>query len=161
MWIAGLVVISFYVAVILQIVGASEGTLNVIGKVVLPDGNPIAGSPVSLNSGEYTVTSRIDGSFTFYDVSSGIYSLDVYSTAFHFPQLKLKVSTENATVSVVEYKYPGAARISAPYPIIISAIAPIQYEIPKPPFSLLGMLMGNPMILMMIFMGGMAFIMPK
>lgn len=91
----------------------------------------------------------------------GIYSLDVYSTAFHFPQLKLKVSSENATVSVVEYKYPGAARQPAPYPIIVSALAPIQYEVPKPPFSLLSMLMGNPMILMMIFMGGMAFIMPK
>lgn len=50
---------------------ALEGSLEIIGKVVLPDGSPIAGSHVSLNSGEYTVTSRIDGSFTFYDVASG------------------------------------------------------------------------------------------
>ena len=49
---------------------------------------------------------------------SGIYLLDV-PTAIHdvFPVLKIKVSAEEALVSAVEYKYPGAKRQPAAYPI--------------------------------------------
>jgi ER membrane protein complex subunit 7 len=87
--------------------------------------------------------------------------LDVYSSVYHFPQLKVKVSAENASVSAVEYKYPGAPRQPAVYPLQIQAIVPMIYTIPKPPFSLLGMLLGNPMMLLMLFTGLMAFAMPK
>ena len=40
-------------------------------------------------------------------------------TAIHdvFPVLKIKVSAEEALVSAVEYKYPGAKRQPAAYPI--------------------------------------------
>lgn len=63
----------------------------------------------------------------------------------------MKVSAENNTISVIEYKYPGAPRVAASYPIVLNALAPIQYEVQKPPFSLWGMIMANPMMLMMLF----------
>lgn len=85
----------------------------------------------------------------------------MYSPLYHFSQLKLKVSAENASISVVEYKYHGAPRVPAQYPIVLTAYARMQYEIPKPPFSLIGMIMGNPMIIMMLFTGLLAFAMPK
>jgi hypothetical protein len=81
----------------------------------------------------------------------GIYSLDVYSVTDYFSQLKLKVSAEEQTISVIEYKYPGAQRSQANYPITLTALSPIQYEIQKPPFSLWNMLWSNPMVLMMLF----------
>jgi hypothetical protein len=81
----------------------------------------------------------------------GIYSLDVYSMTDHYSQLKLKVSTEDDSISVIEYKYPGASRTPANYPIVLTALAPIQYEIQKPPFSLWNMIKSNPMMLMMLF----------
>jgi hypothetical protein len=65
--------------------------------------------------------------------------------------MKLKVVSENQSVSVIEYKYLGGNRIPATYPIVLTALAPIVYHIPKPPFSLLGMIMANPMIIMMLF----------
>lgn len=65
--------------------------------------------------------------------------------------MKIMVVSENASVSVVEYKFPGAKRLPADYPIAITALTPIQFRIPRPAFNLLGMLMANPMILMMLF----------
>lgn len=125
--------------------------------------------PIVLNNGEHRTLSRYDGSFVFFHVPSGrkarlslivyfslishpgIYALEVYSLTDHFSQLKLKVSAENNTISVIEYKYPGAPRVAASYPIVLNALAPIQYEVQKPPFSLWGMIMANPMMLMMLF----------
>lgn len=160
-------------------------TLPVDGRLVVSNDVALPLTQIVLNGGEYRTVSRADNSFSFQDVASGlsalcllacylpltapskifcspgIYALDVYSSLFHFPQMKIKVSAENATVSVVEYKYPGAARATANYPITLQALAPMLYEIPKPPFSLLGMLMGNPMMLLMVITAVIAFAMPK
>lgn len=91
----------------------------------------------------------------------GIYSCDVYSAKYHFPSFKIKVSEENSTISVVEYKYVGAKRLSVNYPLTITALVPIQYEMVKPPFSIMGMIMANPMMLLMLFSFVMVFAMPK
>lgn len=109
---------------------------------------------------------------TAHPLLTGIYSLDVYCPHYHFPSYKLKLLDASpdaapapaetaASITVVEYKYPGAPRIPASYPMLISALAPVQYQLPKAPFSLMGMLMGNPMMLLMVFTGIMAFVMPK
>lgn len=82
---------------------------------------------------------------------TGIYALEVYSLTDHFSQLKLKVTAENNTIFVIEYKYPGAPRLVVNHPITLTALAPIQYEVQKPPFSLYNMIMANPMMLMMLF----------
>lgn len=87
----------------------------------------------------------------FFYHSVGIYALDVFSTKDHFPIMKLKVVAESQNVSVVEYKYLGGNRLPATYPIVLTALAPIMYQIPKPPFSIVGMLMANPMLIMMLF----------
>lgn len=91
----------------------------------------------------------------------GIYSCEVYSSKYHFPSFKIKVSDENNTVSVVEYKYTGAKRLAANYPLIVTALAPIQYEMVKPSFSIMGMIMANPMMILMLFSFVMVFAMPK
>lgn len=52
-------------------------------------------------------------------------------------------------MNVVEYKYPGAKRIPAPYPIVITAVAKAPYFKKKAGFSILGLITGNPMIAMM------------
>jgi hypothetical protein len=43
------------------------------------------------------------------DVPTGIHDI--------FPILKIRVSAEEGLVSAVEYKYPGAKRLPASYPI--------------------------------------------
>ena len=73
--------------------------------------------------------------------------------------MKIKVaSSSTPPVSVVEYKYPGAMRNQAGYPIRLTAIVPLTYFQVKPPLSILGMLLGNPMILIfLVVMGVMVF----
>jgi hypothetical protein len=58
---------------------------------------------------------------------AGIYLLDVLSPIYHFSQLKMKVDEQAGTVAIVEYKYPGAAKQSAQYPIVLQAHGKPQY----------------------------------
>ena len=120
----------------------------------IPSGEMASNFQVVLNRGEHTALSSADGTFMFYDVPAGIYLLDVLSIHHAFPQMKIKVGTgkesNSSPVSVVEYKYPGAMRNQASYPIRLTAIVPLSYFQVKPPLSIMGMLLGNPMILMFL-----------
>jgi hypothetical protein len=77
--------------------------------------------------------------------------MDVGEIHAAFPQHKIKVSAENGTVTVVEYKYLGAKRMPAAYPIVSTAVSPVKYFQVKPPISIIGMITGNPMIIIMLF----------
>lgn len=78
-----------------------------------------------------------------------------------FPQMKIKVSAEDGSITVVEYKYHGAKRVPSSYPLVVTAIAQIDYFQPRPPFSLMGMIMGNPMMLVMLLSAVVVVGMPK
>jgi len=128
-------------------------SMEIEGRLVIPDGSSSANIKVVLNGEQYTTLSRTDGVFIFHQVPSGIYSLEVLTPRVAFPSMKIKVTfdeeQQQGSVSVVEYKYPGAKRIPASYPIELTAIVPISYFMIRPPFSLLGLIMGNPMIILM------------
>ncbi len=76
--------------------------------------------------------------------------LDVSDIRATYPQMKIKLSAENGTVTVVEYKYLGAKRQPAQYPMVITAIVPNRYFQTKPPISVVGLITGNPMMIMML-----------
>ena len=63
-----------------------------------------------------------------------------------FPQMKIKVDASEKSISVVEYKYPGAKRLQASHPLLITAVSPVTYFQRPASFSLMGLLMGNPMM---------------
>ena len=77
-----------------------------------------------------------------------------------FPQAKLKIEAESGIITVVEFKYPGAKRVPVSYPIVLSALAPNSYFQQRAPFNPIGYLLGNPMMLMMLFSVGVMFLMP-
>lgn len=135
-----------------------EGTLVIPGLE-----KKVSNIRVVLNGGEYTSLSRQDGSFAFYNVDTGIYLLEVMSVEFAFPQMKVKVDKDKdgGTINVVEYKYPGANRTPATHPIRLVALTPLKYFQDPPRFSILGFIMGNPMILLMGLSGGLMFLFPK
>lgn len=83
----------------------------------------------------------------------GIYLMDVHSVHDMFSQLKIKVNAETGVIRVAEYKYPGGKRLTPlpQHPIELTAIAPILYYEQTPPFSIVGMILGNPMMLMVVF----------
>lgn len=127
----------------------SEPTMRVHGRLSIPDGSTASGTKVTLNGEQLECLSRADGSFSFGRVPSGIYLVDVLSTHEVFSQLKIKVDAVEQTVGVVEYKYPGAKRQAASYPLQLTAMSPLNYFQVKPPFSIMGFIMGNPMIVIM------------
>ena len=92
-------------------VQVSVATLPVDGELDIPTGELASNIQVTLNGGEFAATSRIDGRFTFYDVPTGVYLLDVLSIHHVFSQMKIKVSAEEGLINVVEFKYPGAMRM--------------------------------------------------
>jgi hypothetical protein len=75
-----------------------------------------------------------------------------------FPQIKIKVNAEEKIVNVVEYKYPGAKKSPAEYPL---HLYPIRYYQERPFFSIIGLITGNQMIVMMVFSLGIMAILPK
>lgn len=117
---------------------------EVSGRLLSPTLTAIEGITISLNT-QYHTISRKDGQFTFFNVPPGVYLMEVQAVHYLFSQCKLKVD-ENGQITVVEYKYPGAKRIPVAYPIVLTAITGIQYVVPRPPFSLLALIMQNPII---------------
>lgn len=141
-----------------------DANVNVEGTLVIPGlEKKVSNIRVVLNGGEYSSTSRQDGSFAFYDVETGIYLLEAMSVEFAFPQMKVKVDKgkDGGTINVVEYKYPGANRTPGTHPIRLVALTPLKYFHDPPRFSILGFIMGNPMILLMGLSGGLMFLFPK
>ena len=69
------------------------------GKLAFPNVQPVmpplGNIKISLNGHEFTTLTSADGSFSFYDVPVGIYSLDVLSTNVLFPSSKLKITRGN------------------------------------------------------------------
>ena len=143
--------------------------IDVEGSLVIPGGRKtLPNTRVVLNGGEYSSLSRADGSFTFYNVDAGIYLLEVLCVEFAFPQIKVKIvkgeeydGGDEETISVVEYKYPGANRTPGSHPIKLIALTPLKYFQDPPRFNIFGFIMGNPMILIMALSAGLMFIFPK
>ena len=147
-----------------SLVAADDNLVTVEGRVTIPDGKKglgLASVGVTLNGGDYSTTSRKDGKFTFHNVDTGIYLLEVNAVNLAFPQMKVKVDKAEGTISVVEYKFPGASRTTAAHPIELVALTKLKYFHDPPRFSIIGMIMGNPMIILMAASAGIIFMFPK
>ncbi|KAL7488146.1 hypothetical protein ACHAW6_013744 [Cyclotella cf. meneghiniana] len=141
---------------------ASPPHARIRGRLRLPDPNASLNSTrLTLNDGSLTTYTMPDGSFVFHRVPPGVHLLDVQSREHHFSQVKIQL-LEDAMDSpkCVEYVYPGATKQAVPHPLELTAHASYQYYEPREGFSILG-IFKNPMLLMMIVMGGMMFLMPK
>ena len=77
--------------------------------------------------------------------------MQVLSIHEQFSSVKLKVNAEEGVIKAAEYKYPGSKRYAIDYPLVLTAIVPVMYFQQHPPFSIIGMILGNPMMIMMIF----------
>ena len=57
--------------------------------------------------------------------------------------------TAGGVIKALEYKFPGAPKQPAAYPIELVPLVKTHYFETRPKMSVWGMLMGNPMMLMM------------
>lgn len=100
---------------------------SVEGTLRLPGGERLPTTSVVLNGGQFHALSRVDGSFAFHDVVPGVYTVDVLSPDFTFPQFKVDVSGKSGGIRALEFKYPGAARQAAAYPLVAEAYGRTPY----------------------------------
>jgi hypothetical protein len=141
---------------------SSQPYTKITGRLKLPDPKQSLNSTrLTLNDGTFSTYTLPDGSFTFHHVPPGVHLLDVQSREHHFSQVKIQL-LEDAMESpkCIEYVYPGAPKQSIPHPLELTAHASYQYYEPRQGFSLFA-IFKNPMLLMMIVMGGMMVMMPK
>ena len=136
------------------------GTIE--GRLQFPDKTPFnVTTRITLNHGEYSTYSRVDGSFAFYNIVPGIHVLDVQSTVYHFSQVKIQLlENDMENPKCLEYMYPGAKKQATMHPLVLNAIATYDYFEPRKGFSIFSIL-ANPMVLMMAFSVGLMFLMPK
>jgi len=126
------------------------------GRLQYPDQSPFnTTTRITVNHGEYTTYSRLDGKFTLSNVPPGIYLFDVHSTTHHFSQVKCQFKPEAATdnsnkpvFSCIEYVYPGSPKMvqTAENMLVLTALATYDYFEPKKGFSFASILK-NPMML--------------
>jgi hypothetical protein len=145
---------------------ASTPTATITGRLESGKGPYLNGTTVSLNGGASIATTDSTGSFTFYDVEPGIYSIEALSTTHMFPVVKVLYLEESMDKPKCNmYVYPGAekqaiADADCANNLVMPAVATYDYFEKKPPFSVRGLFM-NPMLIMMLVSGGAMYYMPK
>lgn len=141
---------------------AQVPTTSLEGRLEFGDKRPFnITTRITLNNGEYTTYSRVDGSFIMFEVPPGIHQLDIHSPTYHFGQVKIQLLEEAMDApKCLEYAYPGAMKQVLSYPLVLYPHATYEYFEKRRGFSIFSLLK-NPMVLMMIFSGGLMFLMPK
>lgn len=118
---------------------------------------------VVLDNGKLRGGVTRDGSFVIPDVPAGTYVLSVAAHDHVFDQLRVDVF-ETETLPEVRPYIPGtplspAAVVTLPYPIVLAPRQRNDYFVPRQSFNLLAMFQ-NPMMLLMLGMGGLVVAMP-
>ncbi|RHY05566.1 hypothetical protein DYB25_011413 [Aphanomyces astaci] len=81
---------------------------------------------VVLDGGARSTLSTHDGRFYFYDVPAGRYTVDIHSPVYIFSQFKVDIST-TGDIRVLEFKYPGTPKLAVSHPLVVDALAQVQY----------------------------------
>ncbi|ETV79914.1 hypothetical protein, variant 1 [Aphanomyces astaci] len=144
------------------IMGATiEGRISYPANVPPPvsiDGG-LPSLQVVLDGGVRSTLSTHDGRFSFYDVPAGRYTVDIHSPVYIFSQFKVDIST-TGDIRVLEFKYPGTPKLAVSHPLVVDALAQVQYFQPREKFSVID-LIKNPSFLALIVPLFMVWVLPK
>ncbi|KNC51230.1 uncharacterized protein AMSG_06588 [Thecamonas trahens ATCC 50062] len=87
------------------------------------------------------------------------YRVDVVSMEYEFMAARVIVSPGKKPM--MRAKAANDSTIRLAYPLVLKPIAPAVFLTEPQTTSILSMVLGNPMILMMVVMGGLSMLMPK
>jgi hypothetical protein len=152
----------FFVLICGSLVHANEASVAVIqGRLQFPDKRVFTETTrISLNHGVQHTYTRPDGGFIFFNIEPGVHVIDVYNHNYHFSQIKCQfLEGKMDQPTCIEYIYPGAHKLDTTHPLIITALASVEYFEAKRGFSVLSIIK-NPMMLMMLFSVVMMYFMP-
>eukprot|EP00192_Tetraselmis_astigmatica_P018876 CAMPEP_0117677768 /NCGR_PEP_ID=MMETSP0804-20121206/16919_1 /TAXON_ID=1074897 /ORGANISM="Tetraselmis astigmatica, Strain CCMP880" /LENGTH=232 /DNA_ID=CAMNT_0005487069 /DNA_START=12 /DNA_END=710 /DNA_ORIENTATION=- len=132
------------------------GKINPGGELTTQDTRVL----LTLSGGkQVTEFVRLDGSFTLRNVPVGIHVLEAFHLGFLFPQIRIEVVDEMLGQHV-RASYVGGDNRILPYPLLVQPMGKVSYFEPRQGFSWRSFLF-QPQILMMLFMIGGLFILPK
>ncbi|KAF8898548.1 hypothetical protein BD779DRAFT_1607324 [Infundibulicybe gibba] len=145
----------------------SINAVDVSGSIqwneICSDTNALGPSKVILDDGRMSGGIRSDGKFVIPDIPDGTYILSVVTHNILFEQLRIDVLNASLTPEIRPYiagtPLNPPSEILLSYPVTLVPKEKHIYFIPPESFNLVAML-SNPMMLMMIFGGGMMFAMP-
>lgn len=138
-------------------------TYKIEGRIKLPPRETIKPTSmrVAVNGGEYVGVPRSDGTFIVYGVPPGKHYLEVFATGLQFPQLRVRVKAPGTVQAKLVEETSGGNGKSFGYPLLLEPRGRVQYFQQHQQISIMRMIMGNPTVLMMGFMGLMAWGLPK
>lgn len=141
-----------------MMIARAFGGVDVVGRIR----NVAASDSASLRvrvSGEgattYTTVPLSNGAFVIRDVPPGVYTLAVQSVKFAFANVRLDVATDS-----IRARLADEVEGKLVFPLDLSPTSVVQYFAEEQQFRITSILF-NPMILMMLVMGGMSFLLPK
>lgn len=129
------------------------------GKILLPKDIIKQGARVLLDGGERVMYTRADGSFQILDVPAGAHLLDFSVANYIFPQVRIDMSKKKRGKFRASISEQGRVE-TVPYPLLMEPKARAQYFEPREEYTI-GSIVKNPMVMMLLVFGGMAFLMPK
>uniref|UniRef100_A0A7S0F1Z4 ER membrane protein complex subunit 7 beta-sandwich domain-containing protein n=1 Tax=Hanusia phi TaxID=3032 RepID=A0A7S0F1Z4_9CRYP len=115
---------------------------------------------VMLDGGKQQAIARADGSFTIYDVSEGIHSLDVDAPGWVFEQIKVDVYYKRNELKVRAFFNGDNVGKPVKYPLMLFPTMRVKYFEEREKFDPT-VYLKNPMVVMGIIAALMAFVMPK
>uniref|UniRef100_A0A7S1J7N9 ER membrane protein complex subunit 7 beta-sandwich domain-containing protein n=1 Tax=Eutreptiella gymnastica TaxID=73025 RepID=A0A7S1J7N9_9EUGL len=132
---------------------------NIEGRVLLPRDVIRNGARIILNGGERFAYVQNDGSFEMPMVPTGSHLLDFDVPNFVFNQVRIDMSKKKRGKIRATVSESGRIETVA-YPLLMEPKSKATYFVPREEYNMSGILK-NPMLLMMIFFGVMAFALPK
>ncbi|KAJ3072591.1 hypothetical protein HDU98_003314 [Podochytrium sp. JEL0797] len=153
-----------YLAVTCLAAVASAGFIEgqLVKSDVLPEVDITPTIRVSLDGGAQFAYVETDGTFVFNQVDDGIHLLEVLSRDYYFPKVRVAVSGNNMFASIhadgTNWNTPGP---EMKLPLQIPAKVILDPFMPRPKMSVMGLIMGNPMLLMMGGTFALFFFLPK
>jgi len=150
----------FFAVVLVLGVNANEElyTEDIDGRILIPK-EYVNEAKVFLNGGEELAFLRSDGSFTLHSVQPGTHILDFTLGNFILPQVRIDISLKKRGKIRASVSENGKIEV-LPYPLLLDPRGKAKYFVPREEYSMLGMLK-NPMVIMMLVVGVMAFVLPK
>mmetsp|Transcript_28204 Transcript_28204/g.67739 ORF Transcript_28204/g.67739 Transcript_28204/m.67739 type:complete len:189 (-) Transcript_28204:191-757(-) len=149
---------------------AGAATTRLQGQISIPSGGKFSGKSymsstrLILDGGVHEALPSADGSFEIDGVSEGAHSLQVAHPELKFePVFVETTSRRDGTLQVNAFQQDiqHGKQAKLKYPLSLSPTDTVSYFEAREEFNILSVLYKNPMMLMMVFMGGMMFLLPK
>ncbi|KAJ3229824.1 hypothetical protein HDU81_004986 [Chytriomyces hyalinus] len=123
---------------------------HLVASDLLPETTVTPGTKVILDGGAYVAHVTADGSFSFPDVSDGSHLIEIMSREFMYPKVRVSVAGDD----VLAHLHIDGTSWNSPGPVMnlpleIPGRMKLDPFLPRPKMTIMGMIMGNPMLLMM------------